>query len=62
MKFTSWLFNARQLVSLMDSLNYKLIFLGANDGLVNQGKVDFKYRLEQQGNFLFEAANSSEEK
>jgi putative methyltransferase (TIGR04325 family) len=61
MKFTSWLFNAKELVSIMDSLNYKLIFRSANDGRVNQEKLDPKYRLEHQGNLLFEAASSSRE-
>lgn len=61
MKFTSWLFNVRELVSLMDSLNYKLIFRSANEGSVNQEKLEPKYRLEQQGNLLFEAARSSGE-
>lgn len=60
-RLASWLFNARELVSDMDSLNYKLIFRSANDGPVNQEKLEPKYRLGQFGNLLFEAASSSRE-
>ena len=58
MEFTSWLFNARELVLDMESLNYELIFRSANDGRVNQEKLEPKYRLEQQCNLLFETARS----
>jgi len=60
-RLASWLFNARELVSDMGSLNYKLIFRSANDGPVNQEKLEPKYRLGQFGNLLFEAASSSRE-
>lgn len=54
----SWLFNARELVSVMDSLDYKLIFRSAIDGQINQGNVEPKYRLRQFCNLLFEAASA----
>ncbi len=57
-KFVSWLFNAREFVSVMESLNYKLIFRSANDGQINQGAVDPKYRLQQYCNLLFESAGA----
>ena len=60
-RLASWLFNARELVSDMDSLNYKLIFRSANDGPVNQKKVERKYRLERFCNLLFEIASSPRE-
>lgn len=58
MQFTSWIFNAKELVDYMFTLNYKLIFRSANEIQINQGNVDSKYRLERQGNFLFEATGS----
>jgi putative methyltransferase (TIGR04325 family) len=57
-RFASWLFNARELVSVMESLNYKLIFRSANEGRINQGTVEPQYRLQQQCNLLFEAVGS----
>lgn len=60
-RFASWIFNTRELVSDMESLNYKLIFRSANDGAINQGKLESKYRVEQFGNLLFEAVDSSRE-
>lgn len=60
-RLASWLFNVRELVSVMESLNYKLIFRGANDGSVNQEKHEPKYRLGQFCNLLFEAASSTRE-
>jgi len=51
----SWLFNAGEIISIMDRLNYKLIFRGAVDGEINQGKVEPRYRLRQFCNLLFEA-------
>jgi putative methyltransferase (TIGR04325 family) len=51
----SWLFNAGKIVSIMDQLNYKLIFRGAVDGKINQGEVEPRYRLQQFCNLLFEA-------
>lgn len=56
--FAVWLFNVKELVSHMESLNYRLIFRSANDGQINQGKVEPKYRLQQYCNLLFEAAGS----
>jgi putative methyltransferase (TIGR04325 family) len=54
-RLACWIFNDRELVSVMESLNYKLIFRGANDGQVNQGQVEPRYRLRQFCNLLFEA-------
>jgi putative methyltransferase (TIGR04325 family) len=56
--FANWLFNAQELVSVMASLDYRLVFRSANDGQVNQGRVEAKYRLPQFCNLLFEAAGS----
>jgi putative methyltransferase (TIGR04325 family) len=60
-RFASWLFNARELVSDMESLNYKLIFRSANDGPVNQEKFEPKYQIGRFCNLLFEATGSSGE-
>lgn len=51
----SWLFNAGEIVSIMDRLDYKLVFRGAVDGTINQGQVEPRYRLQQFCNLLFEA-------
>ena len=61
MRFTSWLFNARELVSEMESLNYKLIFRSANEGSVNQEELESKYQIGRFCNLLFEATDSSGE-
>ncbi len=57
-RFTNWLFNAKELVRMMESLGYTLIFRSANDGQVNQGKVEPTYRLQQFCNLLFEMSGS----
>lgn len=57
MKFTSWLFNARELATFMESQNYRLIFRGANDGQIVQEKLEPRYILERQCNLLFEATS-----
>jgi putative methyltransferase (TIGR04325 family) len=57
-KFANWLFNAQELVRVMESLGYTLIFRSANDGQVNQGNVEPDYRLERFSNLLFELAGS----
>jgi putative methyltransferase (TIGR04325 family) len=56
--FTNWLFNAKELVRILDSLGYTLIFRSANDGQVVQGKVEPTYRLQQFCNLLFETSDS----
>jgi putative methyltransferase (TIGR04325 family) len=54
----SWIFNARELVSVMAMLNYKLVFRSANEGQINQGQVEPQYRVRQFCNLLFEATGA----
>jgi putative methyltransferase (TIGR04325 family) len=53
-----WLFNVGELVLIMEQLGYKLIFRSANDGQINQGNVEPRYRLHKFCNLLFEANGS----
>ena len=57
-RFASWLFSVREIVSVMNSLSYELIFRSANEGQVNQGPVAREYRLNGYCDLLFEAAGS----
>ena len=59
-RLACWVFNVKELISVLESLGYKLIFRGANDGEVNQGHVEPRYQLRQFCNVLFEAAGASE--
>ena len=54
---SSWLFNAKELIFAMDRLDYKVVFRCANEGQVNQGEIESRYKLGQFGNLLFEATS-----
>jgi putative methyltransferase (TIGR04325 family) len=56
MAIANWLFNAKELVLIMESLDYRLNFRGATDAPVNQENFELKYKIEKFCNLLFEAS------